>query len=299
MKKRLLSDFALLSLSVFWVLNYIVAKDLMTVMPPMTYTAVRFGIAFFAAALLFAKRVLKADAYTVKASLLTGLPLYLNLAIQTIGLHYTTPAKFGFISGFAVVLVPIISALWLKKRPGFACIIGVAAAVTGLGFLSLNDNLSFSVNIGDALTLLGTIFGAIYLIVVGEYSPKVSDTVAYGILQMIPIVVLSTISSFVFETPVLPTGVSVWVSLLYSGILATSLVFVMNNVLLKYTTATHAGLVYSSEPVLSAVFAYLLIGEVLTRRSLIGCALILAGMLINEFAPLLFPARKKPVCLDS
>ena len=298
MKKRLLSDLGLFSLSVFWVINYIVSKDIMRTIPPMTYTAVRFGIALVAAVLVFPRRVFKVDAYTFKVSIVTGLLVFANIAIHTVALNLTTPAKFGFISGFSVVLVPFLSAVFWKKPIGWASIAGVAAATVGLGFLSFKAGAGFSLEMGDALTLLGTVFGAAYLIVVGETSPKVSDTLAYGILQLLPVAVLSIPLAFLFERPVLPETLPAWGSMLYSAVLATSFVYVANNVLLKNTTATHAGLIYSSEPVLSAFFAYWLIGELLSPRSLTGCALILIGMLVSEFAPLLFPATEKRAMLS-
>ena len=49
-----------------------------------------------------------------------------------------------------------------------------------------------------------------------------------------------------------------------------------------YITPTHTALIFAAEPVFAALFSFLLIGEALGPRQLLGCGLILAGMLAAE-----------------
>ncbi|MGQ0569165.1 MAG: EamA family transporter, partial [Armatimonadota bacterium] len=50
----------------------------------------------------------------------------------------------------------------------------------------------------------------------------------------------------------------------------------------RFTSATHTGLMFTFEPVVAALAAYLLLGEMLTRRQVLGAALILAGIVVTE-----------------
>nr|WP_240381131.1 EamA family transporter [Bacillus mycoides] len=43
----------------------------------------------------------------------------------------------------------------------------------------------------------------------------------------------------------------------------------------KYTTSTHTGLIFSLEPVFSALFAYVFMNELLPLKGYIGAVLIL------------------------
>ena len=50
----------------------------------------------------------------------------------------------------------------------------------------------------------------------------------------------------------------------------------------KYTTPTHTGLIFSLEPVFSALFAYLFMNELLSIQGYIGALLILSGVILAE-----------------
>jgi drug/metabolite transporter (DMT)-like permease len=50
----------------------------------------------------------------------------------------------------------------------------------------------------------------------------------------------------------------------------------------QFTTPNRVALIFSLEPFFAALFAYWILGQVLTVREWIGGALILAGILISE-----------------
>ncbi|HRC53853.1 MAG TPA: DMT family transporter, partial [Bacillota bacterium] len=83
-----------------------------------------------------------------------------------------------------------------------------------------------------------------------------------------------------------------WASITYTAIIATSLTILIQSGVQKYTSATHAALILSAEPVFGALFAWLKAGEVLASREICGGILILAGMIISEIGSTLKPGRR-------
>ncbi len=92
----------------------------------------------------------------------------------------------------------------------------------------------------------------------------------------------SLFATLLFESPVIPTGVSLWTNLLILSIVCTCGAFITQSVAQQYTSATHTALIYSGEPVFASIFAYFWVGEMLSTRGLIGAGLILTGMLVAE-----------------
>ncbi len=66
---------------------------------------------------------------------------------------HSTAAKAGFITGLAVVLVPVLGAVFFGRRPHFAVYIFAGVAAAGLGFLSLDLSAGLRLHPGDGLLL--------------------------------------------------------------------------------------------------------------------------------------------------
>jgi drug/metabolite transporter (DMT)-like permease len=110
-------------------------------------------------------------------------------------------------------------------------------------------------------------------------------------VEITVVALLSTLFSFVLEKPVIPTETSVWLAVLVTSLLATTFAFIVQNIAQKHTSPTHTALIFLGEPVFAQAFAYVMLGELLTPRQLVGCALILAGMVAAEFKPSLKSKR--------
>jgi drug/metabolite transporter (DMT)-like permease len=296
MKKQHQADLALLGVTLAWGISFILTKNSLESLETFNFLGIRFLISAVTSALFFYKRLMKLDRTTLKYGLLIGVIMFSGYATQTIGLNYTTASKSGFITGFSVVIVPIFSALVLRKLPKFSSIIGVVSAIMGLGMLTLDANLQL--NIGDFYTLIGAVCFAMHIITVGKYAVQV-DSINLAILQIGVVGILSTIVSFLFETPIMPASGSDWFSILFLAFVCTSGAFIVQNAVQKYTSTTHTALIFTGEPVFSAIFAYILLGEVMNNRGIIGSILIVAGMIVAEIDfDLSFFKAKKPKTLE-
>jgi drug/metabolite transporter (DMT)-like permease len=263
-----------------WGSTFVITKDALNYIPTYNFLALRFLLAFIFSSIIFYKNITRVNKETLVYGLIIGLVLFAGYAFQTIGLNYTTASKSGFITGFSVVIVPVLSSILLKKIPKKAVIIGVILAVVGLGLMTLNSD--YILNIGDFYTLLCAFAYALHIILVERYTVKV-DSISLAIIQIGVVGVISfIISLFYYESFIIPSSHSVLAGIFITGILATSMAYIIQNTMQKFTSATHTALIYTAEPVFSAIFAYILLGEIMTIRGIVGSIFILLGMILAE-----------------
>ncbi|GAB6181968.1 DMT family transporter [Desulfotomaculum defluvii] len=280
------ADLALLGVTFIWGVTFVVVQDALSGIGPYYFIGIRFALAFAFLGLIYRKRFQNITAETVKAGSIIGVFLFAGYALQTIGLKYTTASNAGFITGLAVVLVPLFTALISKKLPNLAVILGITSATLGLGLLSLGSNLN--INLGDILVFFCAICYAAHIILVGKYAPQ-HDPVLLAILQVGVVAAISLVCGALWET--MPTEFTrpVWTGLLITAIPATALAFLIQNSVQRFTSATHTAIIFIMEPVFAAATGWLWAGEVLSFPQWIGCLLILAGMLIAELKDNLLP----------
>ncbi|NLI91971.1 MAG: DMT family transporter [Peptococcaceae bacterium] len=278
---QLAADFSLLFVALSWGATFIIVKTAVQDLPPLPFLAARFGIAFITLLpfLWMQRRHLNRNA--VGKGLLTGVFLFLGYASQTIGLQYTSASNAGFITGLNVVIVPMLVAYYKRKFPPAAIITGAILSAVGLALLSIGEN--FTVNSGDPIVLLCAFCFAAQIFFVGRFAPDVNATVLTS-FQILSVFLLSGIGSIAIPQPQVLFSGYVWFGLLLTALICTSLAFFLQSKMQQFTSASHTAIIFAAEPVFSAVFAYLLAGEVLTSRGYAGAALVLAGILIAEFS---------------
>ncbi len=282
MKKQLKADIFLLTVTIAWGSTFVLTKNSLQYLPTYNFLSIRFVISTLILGIIFRKRISRMDGATAVGGILIGLFLFAGYAFQTIGLNYTTASKSGFITGLSAVMVPILSAIILKKRPEPAAMAGVVFAVTGLGLLTLDGG--FIPNIGDVYTLFCVFAFAMQVILIDKFT-KDYDPICLATLQIAVVAVLSTLFTFWLEKPVMPVRMDVWTALLVTSLFATVYAIVMQNIMQKHTSPTHAALIFVGEPVFGALFAYILLGEVLSLKQVFGCILMLTGMVVSELKP--------------
>lgn len=279
MSKQLQSDIVLTLVTMIWGSTFIIVKNAIQSLPVYNFLFIRFLLAFLLLAAIFYKKLKKIDKSTLMAASLIGTMLFLGYAFQTMGLLYTTASKSGFITSFSVVLVPILEAILLKRKPTKAATVGVVLAFIGL--ILLTTNIDLSINIGDFLTLLCAFAFAMHIVLISKYASKM-DTYLLATIQIGMVALLSGIVSLIFEKPFIPTSLDVWGAIIITGVFATAFAFVAQNTMQAYTTATHTALIFSLEPVFAALAAYLIAGETMSIRAIIGGAFMLAGIILSE-----------------
>lgn len=279
MSRQLQADLALALVTFIWGSTFVVVKNELASIGPMAFVAVRFAFAFIVMAVLARRSLARMDRHSVKAGALIGVFLFGGYGFQTVGLAHTTASNAAFITGLCVVLAPLFSRLWLGQAPSHQALLGVALATAGLGFLSLNESLIPSY--GDLLVLACAASFALHIVAIGRYAPRM-DPLGLTTVQ-IGVVALAGTGAAALTEPFPPAmGMGTLGVALVMGVVATAFAFTVQNRVQVFTTPTHTALVLSLEPVFGALSAHLLAGEQLGERQLLGCALILAGMLVAE-----------------
>jgi drug/metabolite transporter (DMT)-like permease len=285
-KNQIKADLALLIVTIAWGVSFLLTKNALVGLETFNFLAVRFGIATLISAVIFLKDILRMSRKTLLLGIGVGFVMFAAYALQTVGITITTVSKSAFITGTSVLMVPLFMALFLKRIPDRSSLLGAFMAFAGLGLMTLTGGsadagAAGSLNLGDLLTLIAAAGFALYILAVGKYTTQV-DSIPFAIVQLGTVAVFSGITSLMFETPIVPTGSETWFAILFLAIVCTSLAFIVQNVAQKYTSSTHTALIFSGEPVFAAMFAYVMIGEILGRNGVIGGGLILAGMLVAE-----------------
>ncbi len=289
MKKQWFADTTLLLVAFVWGATFLVVQKAIAGLPPNTFNAVRFTIAtvFLLLVLLLVSReqLKQFSKPLIQSGIIIGFWLCLGYALQTVGLVYTSPSKAGFITGLAVVLVPLFSFMLLREKVKPAAVVGALLAACGLYLLTLNQ--SISLNIGDILVFGCAICFALQIVITGKYAPMF-PALPLAIVQLATVAVLSWGYALMFEdwqlafdTSVLFTPEVAW-GLFITSIFATALAFLAQTAFQRYTSSTRVALIFALEPVFAALTSYLWIHEVLNMRQLLGCVFIFSGMILAE-----------------
>ena len=285
--KQVTADLMMFVVTICWGSSYLFTKIGLDSLGVYNLIFLRFGIAFILAALIFHKRILKADFKTIKYSFMLGSILFFAFVFLNTGIQSTSVSNTGFLVSLSVVFVPIISAFFLKQKVEKRLMIGVFSALVGIGLLTLNSQLQLS--LGDILCIICALFYSVHIIVTGKVTKNV-DSISLGVWQLGFCGAWGLLFTLLFETPQLPQNTNVWSSILALSILCSALGFIVQTIAQQYTTATHAGLIFSLEPIFAAGFAFVFIGETLSIRGYIGASIVLLGILIAEidFKKILF-----------
>lgn len=277
--RQLQADLSLLLVTAIWGTTFVLVKEATRSLPPLTFIALRFTIGFLALAVIFGPRLRRATRREIRAGAVIAFFLYGGFLTQTLGLQSTPASVTAFITGLCTVLTPLVAYFVLKHRPAPNVLLGVVLATAGMGLLALRDDLAIAQ--GDLLVLVCALFFALQIVVVGKYAPRY-DVIVLSVVQIGVVAAAAWPVALAWERPSLAVAPEVWLIVVFLGVVATGLVFFVQTVAQRFTSPTHAALIFTMEPVFAAFFAFLWLDEVIAGRAFAGAALILAGMLVAE-----------------
>lgn len=277
-QKTLFADLALLGVTAIWGATFVTMKNLLASTPPLAILFWRFLVAFGVLAGFSRPQSLRA----LKEGAILGGALFGGYLFQTLGLLYVTPARSAFVTGFCTLIVPLFAYLILQVKPEKTLPGSITLALLGL-FLLTGSSKEKSLFLGDALTLLGAAAYALQIALVERFTRR-NDAFALATMEMGTVALLSfLLALFLPGQKILPRNIQSWGSILFLGVAATGFAFTVQKIAQRYTSATHAGIIFISEPVFAAIFSYFLWGERLTAQGVLGCILIFFGILTTQF----------------
>lgn len=296
--KKWLAIGALILVTVIWGGGFVASDMALESMKPFQIMMVRFLLASVLMGVISwgqrkGEEKLKDRSGAIKAGVLMGVTLFMGFAFQIIGLQYTTPSKNAFLTALNVVIVPFIAFVILKKKIGANGIIGAVMSVLGVGLLSLNGN--FTVSLGDGLTLLCAVGFAFQIFFTSEFVKKYPASVL-NMVQMFTAFVLSAISLVIFGENDFQVTTQGWLSVLYLGVVSTTICYLLQTACQKYIDETKAAIILSMESVFGTIFSIMILHEVVTVRMVIGCAVILSAVIISNMSETSEETEDKEIC---
>jgi drug/metabolite transporter (DMT)-like permease len=300
--RALRADVLLFLTAAIWGLAFVAQRVGMEHVGPLTFNGIRFALGALALTpLIMVLEKKRAPGFAgadrkgmAVGGLLLGLALFAGATLQQVGLagpqlaefglEASTAGKAGFITGLYVVLVPLFGLL-LAQRPGWGTWVGAGLAVVGMYLLSVTADLTIS--FGDLLVLVGAFFWAGHVLLVGKLSPGLDgvDAIKLSTVQFAACAVLSLFGAVVTEEISLAGIMGAAPAIAYGGLMSVGVAYTLQVVAQRDAQPAHAAIILSLESVFAAIGGWIMLGEVLTTRGLVGCGLMLAGMVLSQLRP--------------
>ena len=260
--------------------SYLFSKLIMQSMSMFNMLGIRFLLAFTLLLILFFKRIRIINRKTFAAGAVMGCLYFLVMMAELNGLKRTSSGNVSFLENTAIVIVPLLQAVLLRRFPRWKAVICALLCLIGVGFLTIGSGMAFGA--GEMFCMLAAFLYACAILTTDRLTHGNIDALASGIVQVGMIGALSLTASLLFESPRLPSGMLEWTGIVMLAVVCTGFGFTLQPVAQSGTTAERAGMFCALNPMVATTLGIVFLHEAFTAQSAIGSGLILAGILISE-----------------
>lgn len=290
MKQQIKSSLILLLTATIWGVAFVAQSVGMEYIGPFTFNAIRCvlgGLVLIPVILVLKKKKEtgaenqeKEDKKTLwPGGIACGVILCIASNLQQFGIMEASVGKSGFFTALYIVMIPVIG-IFIGKRSGIKLWFCVALAVVGMYLLCMKDG-SFTIERADIMLLLCALVFSFHILVVDYFSPKV-DGVKMSCIQFFVCGVLSAVGMLFTETPDISNIQATWLPLLYAGLLSCGVGYTLQIVGQKGINPVIASLIMSLESVISALAGWVILGQVLSPKEILGCVLMFVAIIITQ-----------------
>ena len=287
-QRQLLGSLLLLLVAVIWGTAFAFQRMGTGIIGPMTFVASRMTLSAVAVGIvsLFfkdpedtAEESNRGKHDTLIGGICCGAFLVSASLFQQVGIAYTTAGKAGFITALYILLVPIISTVFLRKKSSWIVWLAVLLGIIGMYLLCMTESLRLAR--GDALICVCAILFTGHILSCDHFAGR-GNPVKISAIQFVTASVVSWILAFIFETPSLPAIRSALIPILYCGLASGGIGYTLQIVAQRFTKPTVASLLMSFESVFAVLGGVVLLGERMTVRELIGCIVMFIAIIIVQ-----------------
>ncbi|OGO78313.1 MAG: hypothetical protein A3K41_10125 [Chloroflexi bacterium RIFOXYD12_FULL_57_15] len=277
---RLKADLTLLIISVIWGTAFVAQRVAGQMGSVYLFNGARYLLAALAVLPFVGRNIISS---TPRAQFqwmfLAGFLLFIASAFQQVGIVYTTAGNAGFITSLYVVLVPIVLfSLW-RERLRWLSVAAVGIAVAGAFLLSTAGR--FEVRAGDALELVGALFWAFHVVVLGKFASRF-ESISFSVGQL-AVCGLLNLGVGAFAETSLPLNWPLVGAILYTALFSLGLCYTLQIWAQRHTPPADAALILSLESVFAVLAGWWLLDERLEAIQVLGCVLIFAAVLLSQF----------------
>ncbi|MBQ7565994.1 MAG: DMT family transporter [Oscillospiraceae bacterium] len=296
MGKQVKGTLMMLAAAMCWGLSFVAGSAGMEFVGPFTFQTVRFLIGFLLlVAVILVRTRLRPDDPLIprtqeqkqkllRSGLICGVLLFAGSILQQYGLAQPgfTAGKCGFITQLYVPLVPLFG-IFLGRKVHPLIFVSIVIAVAGLYLLCIDASVDgpLTLGMGEIFTILCAVVYALHILSVDRFVEG-QDSLRFVASQFAVCIVLSAACMVIFEKPDMQAILRCRLPILYSGVFACCVAYTLQAIAIKFLDATLIAITSCTESVFSAVFGWLILGEVIPPRGLLGCALMLCGVLLAQ-----------------
>lgn len=275
--KILLADAGLFYAAAIWGSTFIIVKDALNDVDPVTMVAYRFLLAG-AVMLIFLLVTGRPIVKGIGRAAFLSVILWMLYIPQTVGLEYTTASNSGFITGLFIAFVPLFHRTIFKGRPTIMQLAASGIALIGLWILTggLSD-----INIGDCLTIVAAMTYALHLLYSDRYMKEGVDPYVISCQQFILVGLFSLVTALVMDLPLTVGTMRTGWMIVFLAVFPTLSAFVIQMLAQKITTPLKVSLIFAFEPLFAAIFAWTIGGEEMVRHRAFGGLLIFLALIIS------------------
>lgn len=274
------SDLLLVVVTLLAAVGWIFSKEALSGIPPLMFIGFRFLVAGLVLS-LFGWQALRAlDRRGVLRTVLVGVSFGVAMIFWILGLHHAHHIGVGaFLTCLGAVFVPIVATLF-GERTNRAVWFSLPLAAIGLASLSLDSQ--FEMGWGELSFLCAAVLFAFTFVLNSRAAAKTSP-IALAAVQLIVVGLVALPVSLLTETWTFAWPASIWMWMIASIFIATSLRFFMQTWAQSLSSASNAAVIMTLEPVWTAMLAAVWFGETMTAMQLGGCALIFSALLVSRW----------------
>lgn len=275
-----LGKLLILLATIIWGSSFVVLKNTLDTIPTEYLLGFRFLLAALLLAVVFYPMWREFNLSYLRRGLLLGLLLFAAYYTQTLGLTDTTPGKNAFLTATYCAIVPFLYWAVDKLRPDRYNISAALLCLLGIGMVAITS--SFSIRLGDSLTLVGAMFYAAHIVTLAKFTrghnPLLLTTVQFftcGLLGW-------GLQLLVVRQPVPELTAANISALLYLTIFCSAIALSFQSFGQKYTEPATAAILLSLESVFGVLFSIMFYHEAITLRMFCGFGLIFLAIIISE-----------------
>ncbi len=274
-----------------WGTTFIAQDTGMEVIGPYVFNATRFFVGFLALIPFYlilekkkTKEVLsKNKKRFIFLSILIGIFLFFASLLQQVALLFTDIANAAFFTIFYVPMVPIIGFFLFRTNIHWSVWPSVLFCVIGGYFLTNFQDAT--IRLGDTLVIICALFWSLHIIFIGILVSEFNAPILVGLIQTLIVSICSLVPAFIFEEFIFENIFDQKFQILYAGILSGGIAFVLQIYAQQNISPAPSAIIFSLEGVFATVAAWIILSQILNLNNIIGCILILIGVLISQLLP--------------
>ncbi len=279
---KILGVIGLTTASFFWGAEFVVEKDVLSIMGANYSNAIRFFLASMICTLAMAPRLRAIRKKDTANGIVSGIFMGFGFAFQTMGLSFINAGENALLCSAYILIIPLVEWLLFKKNPGYRAFVYALIAMGGIAMISYDPAMKiWSFSTGEFLTLGGSIFYAGAIISIDRFSAE-TDSRILSLIQFYVIAVISILFALLLEEPPAQvTGITV-IEFLYLIFFATIGAQLLMNYCIRFVSSSAAGIIFSTEAVFAAILGIVFLHEPSTIFLWFGMALIVGAITLYQ-----------------